>query len=88
VHDHPALPTCLVKRLYSYGSGGPLSEADNPEVAWLSKRFAASGYRVPDLLRTIALSTAFSEVATPPAAPPPPARTASLSAAPPASSAQ
>jgi Protein of unknown function (DUF1592)/Protein of unknown function (DUF1588)/Protein of unknown function (DUF1585)/Protein of unknown function (DUF1595)/Protein of unknown function (DUF1587) len=88
VHDHPALPTCLVKRLYSYGSGGPLSEADNPEVAWLGKRFAASGYRVPDLLRTIALSTAFSEVATPPAAPPPPARTAGLSVAPHAPSAQ
>jgi hypothetical protein len=88
VHDHPALPTCLVKRLYSYGSGGPLSEADNPELTWLGQRFAASGYRVPDLLRTIALSTAFSESRFPPAAPPPPARTASLSAAPPAAQAQ
>jgi Protein of unknown function (DUF1592)/Protein of unknown function (DUF1588)/Protein of unknown function (DUF1585)/Protein of unknown function (DUF1595)/Protein of unknown function (DUF1587) len=84
VHDHPALPTCLVKRLYSYGAGGPLSDADKAELAWLDERFAASGYRVPQLLRTIALSTAFSEVAEPPAAPPPPARTASLSAAPPA----
>jgi Protein of unknown function (DUF1592)/Protein of unknown function (DUF1588)/Protein of unknown function (DUF1585)/Protein of unknown function (DUF1595)/Protein of unknown function (DUF1587) len=71
VHDHPALPTCLVKRMYSYGIGGPLTQADNPELTYLDKRFAEAGYRVPDLLRAIALSTAFSEVAETPAQPPP-----------------
>ncbi|MDB6045299.1 MAG: hypothetical protein JWM63_3850 [Gammaproteobacteria bacterium] len=80
LHDHPALPTCLVKRMYAYGSGGPLSDADKPELTWLDKRFAATGYRVPDLLRAIALSPAFSEVAEIPAVPAPPAKTASLTA--------
>jgi hypothetical protein len=78
VHDHPALPTCLVKRLYSYGIGGPLTQADNPELTYLDKRFADAGYRVPDLLRAIALSTAFSQVSATPPAPPPPAKTASV----------
>jgi hypothetical protein len=80
VHDHPGLPVCLVKRMYSYGAGGPLTDADNPELAYLNQRFAASGYRVPDLLRAIALSTAFSEVAETPAVPAPAPRTASLPA--------
>jgi Protein of unknown function (DUF1592)/Protein of unknown function (DUF1588)/Protein of unknown function (DUF1585)/Protein of unknown function (DUF1595)/Protein of unknown function (DUF1587) len=75
VHDHPALPTCLVKRMYSYGIGGPLTAADNPELTYFDKRFAVADYRVPDLLRAIALSTAFSEVAAKPAQSPP-ARTA------------
>jgi Protein of unknown function (DUF1592)/Protein of unknown function (DUF1588)/Protein of unknown function (DUF1585)/Protein of unknown function (DUF1595) len=84
VHDHPALPTCLVKRMYSYGAGGPLSEADSPELAYLNQRFQAAGYRVPDLLRAIALSTAFSEVAEPPPPKAPPATTAGLTAPSPA----
>jgi hypothetical protein len=80
VHDHPALPTCLVKRMYSYGAGGPLSEADNPELAWLNKRFESAGFHVPDLLRAIASSHAFSQVADAPAPKTPPAKTASLAA--------
>jgi hypothetical protein len=67
VHDHPALPTCLVKRMYSYGTGGPLSDADKPQLAYLDTRFKSAGYRVPDLLRAIALSPAFSQVAELPA---------------------
>jgi hypothetical protein len=78
LRDHPKLPTCLVKRMYAYGSGGPVSDADKPELEWLDKRFAASGYRVPDLLRAIALSPAFSEVAAVPTAPAAPPKTASL----------
>jgi hypothetical protein len=67
LHDHPALPSCLVKRLYAYGTGGPETKEDKPELTYLGQRFAAEGYRLPDLLRTIALSNAFSEVADPPA---------------------
>jgi hypothetical protein len=29
---------------------------------WLGQRFAADGYRLPDLLRTVALSDAFATV--------------------------
>ena len=78
VHDHPALPTCLVKRMYSYGAGGALSDADNPQLAFLNKRFESAGYKVPDLLRAIALSPAFSQVADAPPKTAPPAKTASL----------
>jgi hypothetical protein len=70
LHDHPALPACLVKRLYSYGTGGPTSPTDTPELAYLNSRFADEGYRLPGLLRSIALSNAFSAVAeSQPAAP-------------------
>jgi hypothetical protein len=63
LHDHPALPTCLVNRVYSYATGGPISPtADRQVLAYFAKAFAAAGYRLPDLLRDIALSNAFLEV--------------------------
>jgi hypothetical protein len=31
-------------------------------LEWLGERFAADGYRLPDLLRTVALSSAFASV--------------------------
>ncbi len=68
LHDHPQLASCLVKRLYSFGTGGPLSNSDTPAVDALSAAFAQAGYRVPDLLRMIALSDAFTEVVETPAA--------------------
>jgi len=75
LHDHPALPGCLVRRMYSYGTGGILSIADRPALASLSNTFAQNGYRVPALMRAIAISDAFSEVVD---LPPSPARTAGL----------
>ena len=60
---------CLVKRAYSYGTGGvpPAPKPDQPGIVdFLNQRFADSGYRFPDLLRTIILSTAFTEVIDPP----------------------
>lgn len=62
LHDHSSLPTCLVKRIYAYGTGGAPTEKDQPALAYLNALFAADGYRVPDLMRTIVLSAAFSEV--------------------------
>jgi hypothetical protein len=78
VHDDPALPACLVSRLYSYGVGGPVVNDDQNRsiLSYLDARFAQQGYRVPDLLRTIALSEAFSEVSEPPAESTPPTKTA------------
>jgi len=78
VHDHPGLPTCLVKRMYGYGVGGVTTVLDKPQLAFLNERFADSGYRVPELLRAIALSPAFGNVAEPPAAPTPDIKAASL----------
>ena len=62
LHDHPALTSCLVKRVFAYGTGGPVTSDDQDILTFLNASFAAEGYRVPDLLRTIALSKAFSEV--------------------------
>jgi len=63
LHDHPALPGCLINRIYSYGIGGATSPgADKAELQYLKARFERSGYKLPDLLRDIALSNAFSSV--------------------------
>jgi hypothetical protein len=62
LHDHPALPACLVQRVYSYATGSPVAANDKPVVQQLTKGFAENGYRLPELLRTIALSPGFSNV--------------------------
>ena len=62
LHDHPSLPQCLVKRVYGYGTGGPTTADDKPLLDYFDQSFAAHGYRLPDLLRTIVLSDAFAEV--------------------------
>jgi hypothetical protein len=63
LHDHPALTSCLVERTLSYGSGGPTTDEKKPLLTYLNQRFAADGYRFKSLLRAIALSNAFSEIA-------------------------
>jgi hypothetical protein len=67
VRNIPALTSCLVNRIYSYGTGGPTTRDDAPMLAHLNQRFAEQDYRLPDLLKTIALSPTFAEV-VPPAA--------------------
>jgi hypothetical protein len=67
LHDHPAVPQCLVKRAYAYGIGGPTTEADKAVLDYLDAKFADSGYRLPNLLRAITLSNAFVEVSDKPA---------------------
>jgi hypothetical protein len=71
LHDSPALPACVVKRAYTYGTGGPMRADDKTVLSYLNARFASGGYRFPDLLRTIALSHAFANVIPAPAASPP-----------------
>lgn len=67
LHDHPALPTCLVRRVYSYAIGSPVPANDKSALPQLSKSFAETGFRLPELLRSIALSPGFSEVSPKPA---------------------
>ena len=62
LHDHPALPACLVKRAYAYGTGGPTTAGDKPTLTYLGDRFSESGYRMRNLLRTILLSPPFSQI--------------------------
>jgi hypothetical protein len=70
LRSNPALPTCLVKRLYSYATGGPLINPKDPMLDRFEAGFAKSGYRVVDLLRDIAMSEAFSMIVDTPAAAP------------------
>jgi hypothetical protein len=65
LRDYPGLTSCLVQRVYSYGSGGALRPEDKKTLDYFNARFAEAGYRVPDLLRTIALSNAFSAIVEP-----------------------
>jgi hypothetical protein len=62
VHDHPALPSCLVSRVYAYATGGPVERVNRPVVTYFTEHFAGQGYRLPDLYRAIALSAAFADV--------------------------
>jgi len=63
MHDHPSLPGCLVKRIYAYAIGGPLTPGrDRKTIEYFTRQFAANGYRYPELLREIALSDAFVTV--------------------------
>ena len=64
LHDSPTVTSCLVKRVVGYAVGGKLRLKDQALVDHFNERFAAGGYRLPNLLRTIALSPAFANVDT------------------------
>ncbi len=65
LHDNPALPSCLVNRVYAYATGGTPSAASADELAYFGAQFAEQGYKFPELLRTVALSNAFATVTSP-----------------------
>ncbi len=57
IHNDPAIPACAAKRLFGYGAGSlPPNDAAWEEI---EDGFAADGYRVPSLMRQIALSDLF-----------------------------
>jgi hypothetical protein len=65
LHDNPNTTSCLVSRLYSYAAG---RQPEKGEVEWmkfLNANFAANGYRLPDLMRTIVTSDAFYRISSP-----------------------
>jgi hypothetical protein len=70
LHDDPQVPACLVQRLYGYAVGGLGKSDSQVMLPYLKKRFAEESYRLPDLMRTIALSNAFAEVSPAPSANP------------------
>lgn len=66
LREHPKLSACLVRRIYAYGTGGPLAApADRAAAGWLARRFRGAGYRLPALLRDLSLSPAFRRLRTP-----------------------
>jgi hypothetical protein len=60
LHDHPGVPSCLVKRIYAYGTGIPVARENEALTKYFTERFASQGYQLPALMRMIALSNAFS----------------------------
>ena len=62
VHDSPATTGCIVNRLTSYALGNPASSVDAEWLKTLQQNFAKDGFRIPNLLRRIALSDEFSRV--------------------------
>jgi hypothetical protein len=66
LHDHPALPTCLVTRLYGYAVGEAPAPGTASVTPYFVAQFANQGYKMPDLMRTIALSRAFTTVGSAP----------------------
>jgi hypothetical protein len=66
MREHPKLPYCLVNRLYAYGTGGPVSlRYDRDILAYFTERFEGHGFRLPELLRDIVASRAFTRVRPP-----------------------
>jgi hypothetical protein len=59
LHDHPETPRCLVERMYRYAVGRDTEIEERAYMDFLTKSFAADGFRVPELMRTIALSENF-----------------------------
>jgi hypothetical protein len=63
MRDHPKLSSCLVNRLYAYGTGGPVSLRDDRDsLQGLEQSFVDSQHRLPALLRDLTLSASFSGV--------------------------
>ncbi len=66
LHDNPQLPWCLVRRTFAYATGTRSDTNNRRVLEFLSERFADAGYVFPDLLREVALSSAFRNVYDPP----------------------
>ncbi len=79
VHDSPALPSCLVRRAFSYATAGTVPVTAEPTLAQLNKSFVGEGYRLRALLKAITLSEGFSDVTQPASKPAAPEKTASVS---------
>lgn len=63
MHGHPALPSCLVNRLYAYGTGGPADRLlDRDNLQWFEDRFTDNGHRLKGLLHDLVTSPAFRTV--------------------------
>jgi hypothetical protein len=65
LHDSPDVTHCFVDKMYRFGLGRKLTDQEDEYTEQFDKTFAANGYRVPDLMRSIATSPIFYAVSTP-----------------------
>ncbi len=63
VANHPELPGCLAKTVYSYATGHAPTSGEKGQVAALTRQFEDSGFNVLDLIRAVARSEGFLRVA-------------------------
>ena len=59
LHDHPAVPACLVENLYRYAVGRDTVLSERRLLRYLEGRFEEEGYRLHALLRLITTSQGF-----------------------------
>jgi len=62
LHDHPETPRCLVEKMYRYAVGRDTVWDERAYMDYLVDTFRENGYRVPELMRAIALSRNFLTV--------------------------
>jgi len=62
VRNNPAITSCVVEKLYKYGTARPIARDEKPVLAYLKDRFAAEDYNFVELMKTIATSKAFYAV--------------------------
>lgn len=62
MRNNPSVPMCLAEKLYRAASGRDIAAAQEPFLEYLTLRFEADRFRVPALMRTIAVSKAFYSV--------------------------
>jgi hypothetical protein len=62
LRDNPQLPWCLVRRTFAYATGTTSDGNSRRVLEYFAEDFADSGYVLPELMREIALSKAFSKV--------------------------
>jgi hypothetical protein len=60
-----AVASCLVQSVWRYASGHVGDRDESAFLHYLDERFAANGYRIPELMRLIATSRNFYAVAAP-----------------------
>jgi hypothetical protein len=65
IRNSDSAPSCLVEKMYRSAVGRELLSAEDPVLEKLYSDFTQQGYRVPDLMREIALSSSFFAVSEP-----------------------
>ncbi len=59
VRENPATASCVVDRMVAYGLGRPVTRTEMAWVDLVKRAFAKDGYKIPDLMQTIARSPEF-----------------------------
>ena len=65
LHENPKFPACVAKKLYAYARGMDTEEVGPSAFQAAYKEFTNSGYRLRALLKGLALSPEFFNMALP-----------------------